>query len=108
MKAENLLPPPSQKHDYIVKLEIFATAMLQVTLVALNVICISKGYILFMLCTSFFLSLTWTFNVKKVAFGGLWDRIIYASGAMCGTGAGFVLSKLLPNLTHLQNVLNKN
>lgn len=89
------------------QIEIFFTAMLQVTLVALNVICISKSYIFFMLGTSFFLSLTWTFNVKKIAFGTIWDRVIYASGAMCGTGLGFLLSKLLPQLTHLQTILNK-
>lgn len=77
------------------RIELFFTGMLQVTLVALNVICISKGWIIPMLVTSFGLSLTWTFNVKKVAFGNFLERVIYAGGAMCGTGLGYFLSLIL-------------
>jgi hypothetical protein len=76
-------------------IKLFLTSFFQVMLVAINVICISKGLILFMLITSFFLSLMWSFNVSKVAICTILDRIIYSTGAMCGTLIGYLISKLL-------------
>jgi hypothetical protein len=74
------------------KYALFLTALLQVTFVAMNVIFISGHYIIPMLVTGFLISLVWTLNVKKVAFGGWTDRIVYSTGALCGTGIGYVLS----------------
>jgi len=39
--------------------------------------------------------MVWTFNVRNVAFGTNWDRIIYALGASLGTGIGSVIGKLI-------------
>lgn len=77
------------------KISLFLTALLQVTFVAMNVTFISEKKILPMLITGFLISLIWTFNVKKVAFGTNWDRVIYAVGAMCGTGIGYLISHSL-------------
>lgn len=74
------------------KWELFCTAMLQVTFVAMNVVFIAMGYIVLMLLTGFMISLVWTLNVKKIAFSGWSDRVTYAVGAMCGTGVGYLIS----------------
>jgi hypothetical protein len=81
------------------KYQLFLTAVLQVTFVAMNVIFISNHMILPMLLTGFMISFIWTLNVKKVAFGGWTDRFIYAFGAMCGTGLGFLISNYV--ITHM-------
>lgn len=74
---------------------LFITAVLQVTFVAMNVVFISQHYIIPMLVTGFLISFIWTFNVKKVAFGGWGDRLVYAFGAMAGTGLGFAFSHMI-------------
>lgn len=80
------------------KYTLFLTALCQVTFVAMNVVFISRAMIIPMLLTGFMISLIWTLNVKKVAFGGWSDRLTYASGAMFGTWIGFLLSHLI--ITH--------
>lgn len=74
------------------KLPLFFTAVVQVTFVAMNVLFISHKMVVPMLITGFMISLVWTLNVKRVAFGGWWDRITYATGAMVGTGLGYLIS----------------
>lgn len=74
-------------------LSLFFSALLQVSLVAMNVTFISKGYVLLMLITGGGISFFWTFNIKRVAFGGLKDRLIYTTGAIAGTGLGYWLAK---------------
>lgn len=74
------------------KWQLFLTALLQVTFVAANVQFIAHGKIIAMLITGFLISLIWTLNIQKVAFGGWVDRITYATGAMFGTGIGYYLS----------------
>jgi len=76
------------------KSKLFFTAMLQVSLVAFNVKCITKDLIWLMLISSFFLSYTWAINSKKIAFGEQSDRLVYALGAMCGTGIGYLMAKI--------------
>ena len=75
------------------RIKLFFTALLQVSMVAMNVTFISKGYIYLMLITGFLISLFWTFNVRQVVFGGWKDRIIYSVGAMGGTGMGYFIAK---------------
>lgn len=77
------------------ELTLFTTALVQVALVAANVIFISHGMIVPMLITGFLISFVWTLNVKKVAFGTFRDRFIYASGAMAGTAIGYYLTQIL-------------
>lgn len=77
------------------KLSLLLTGLLQVTFVSMNVVFISKAMIIPMLITGYLISFVWTLNVKKIAFGGWADRFIYATGAMFGTGIGYLLSNLL-------------
>lgn len=75
-----------------IDLRLFFSALFQVALVAMNVVFISKGYFWLLLLTGGGISLFWTFNIKKVAFGGWKDRLTYTFGAMCGTGLGYLIS----------------
>lgn len=77
------------------KLKLFTTAFMQVSLVAMNVQFISKGYLIPMVITGFGISYIWTSNVRKVVFGTFWDRVIYALGAALGTCCGYYLSEYL-------------
>ncbi len=74
---------------------LFATGVIQVSLVALNTYQIANKHYLGALAGGFFISLVWTLNVKSVAFGGWPDRLSYALGAMTGTGMGLVVSTLI-------------
>jgi hypothetical protein len=80
-----------------IRIRLFLTAVCQVTFVSMNVIFISKAMIIPMLLTGFMISFMWTLNVKKVAFGDWWDRVIYATGAMIGTGLGYLISTWMSN-----------
>jgi hypothetical protein len=77
------------------KIMLFITAFSQVTFVAMSSVSIINGHLLLIGITGFAISLIWTFNVKKVAFGSTRDRFVYAFGAMCGTYFGYFLSKYL-------------
>jgi len=75
-----------------IKIDLFLTGLLQVTFVAMNVSFIAHKRIVPMLITGFIISMIWTFNIKKIAIGGMTDRITYSFGAMIGTGLGFLIS----------------
>jgi hypothetical protein len=76
-------------------MSLFATAFLQVTLVSMNVIFISRGAVFPMLLTGFGISFVWTLNVKKIAFSRLRERLLYATGAMCGTYVGYLITTFI-------------
>lgn len=77
------------------RISLFISSLFQVFFVAMQPILIINSKVFAMLICGFLISLIWTFNVKKVAFGGWKDRIIYAIGAMTGTGLGFWFSTFL-------------
>jgi hypothetical protein len=41
------------------------------------------------------ISLIWSWNVKKVAFGTISDRVVYALGAAFGSVIGLLVSTLI-------------
>jgi len=69
--------------------KIFFTAYCQVFFVAINTYFIAKEF----LVGAF--SFLWTSNVRKIAFGGMGDRIAYSIGAACGSISGLCLSIFL-------------
>lgn len=77
------------------KWKLFLTAFFQVLFVAMQPLFIVNHMIIAMMLTGFAISLIWTFNVKRVAFGGMADRFVYATGAMLGTLVGYLISKNL-------------
>ena len=72
---------------------LFLTGFIQVALIAVNQWFVSKGAITAATVVGFGISLTWTWNVKKVAFGNNWDRIIYSTGAAVGTLSGLLIAR---------------
>lgn len=70
----------------------------QVFAVSANTVFISKGMPFAIALSSFTISLLWTLNVKKVAFGNWRDRLIYAGFAMLGCLAGYYFSHWLMTL----------
>jgi hypothetical protein len=76
-----------QKHKFD-NLQLFATGFIQVYFVAVNTYFIANEMYLGVLIAAFMISLIWSFNVKKVAFGSTADRVVYALGASFGCLAG--------------------
>lgn len=80
------------------QLKLFLTGFVQVFLVSMNIVFITNKQILPLVITGFFISFTWTINVKKVAFGTMMDRVIYSFGAASGTFVGYLAANYY--LTH--------
>lgn len=75
--------------------QLFFTGFLQVFFVVINTYFITKQYHVGMVITSFLISFIWSFNVRKVAFGGMKDRIAYSLGASIGGLIGLFIGTLL-------------
>ena len=80
------------------RIELFLSALAQVSLVAMNMVFLTTHNLIMLGVTQLLTSLMWTFNVKKIAFGNWIDRIIYASGACAGTLIGYQLATYLTHL----------
>lgn len=69
------------------------TGFLQVIFVAMNTVYIMRTAWILLVATSFCISFLWSGNVKRVAFGDMLDRIVYALGAAAGCGAGVMIAQ---------------
>lgn len=76
-------------------LQLFLTGFVQVFFVAINTYFLSKGLYIGVLFASFAVSMVWSFNIKKLAFGSKTDRVIYALGATLGSVMGLFTSTLI-------------
>lgn len=70
----------------------FIYAYIQVLLVVINTWQVANSKIVGAIIVGFLISLVWTFNVKRVAFGEWKTRIIYCLGASLGTATGLTLT----------------
>lgn len=75
------------------KLSLFFTGVIQVLLVATNTYQIAHEKYIGVFIIGVAISLVWSWNVKRIAFGNNLDRIIYALGAGCGSLLGLVIAK---------------
>lgn len=75
--------------------KIAATGFLQVIFVAANTVFIAHYELAANFITAFLISLIWTHNVKKIAFGDEGDRLAYATGAAFGSLAGTMIASAL-------------
>jgi len=73
---------------------LFSTGFIQVSLVSVNTYQIAHGHLVGVFVVGFLISLVWSWNVKKIAFGSQIDRIVYATGAAFGTTAGLILASM--------------
>jgi len=72
--------------------KLFTTGFIQVFFVAVNTYFLANTYFIGVFTTSFMISMVWSYNVKKVAFGGTRDRIAYSLGAAFGSVVGLASS----------------
>ncbi len=70
------------------RISLFFTGFTQVYFVSVNTYFLSREMYVGVFIAAFMISLIWSFNVKKVAFGTTADRIIYALGATFGSLTG--------------------
>lgn len=77
------------------KLKLFGTGVLQVYFVAINTVFLSREYFLGVLFAAFAISMVWSYNIKKIAFGTLSERIVYSLGATAGSMLGLLTTKLM-------------
>jgi hypothetical protein len=73
---------------------LFITGFVQVFFVAVNTFFLAREMYWGVMVASFMISLVWSFNVKRVAFGSFWDRVVYSLGAMCGSLFGLFVASL--------------
>jgi hypothetical protein len=98
-KLSNETPnPPLRKGAVIARFFLFSTGFIQVYFVAVNTYFIANEMYLGVLIAAFMISLIWSFNVKKVAFGSTTDRVVYALGATCGSLVGLWSSSLIASV----------
>ena len=74
---------------------LFTTAYLQIFLVSINTIFLSRTYYPGVAVAGFFITYLWVGNVKKVTIASKAERIIYSIGAMLGGLTGmFVVQQV--------------
>lgn len=72
-------------------MRLFWTGFVQVFLVSINTWLIVRVWLAGIFVVSWLISFVWTYNVRKVVWGNVQDRVIYASGAAAGATAGVLL-----------------
>lgn len=75
--------------------KLFITAFIQVFLVSANTYFIANSFYAGIAVAGFGISWFWSSNVKSVAFGSKFHRLVYASGAMFGGITGVLISKII-------------
>jgi hypothetical protein len=74
------------------RLKLSLTGFVQVFFVAINTYFLSREFYIGVFIVGFLISLIWSWNVKKIAFGSLKDRLFYALGAGVGSLFGLIVS----------------
>lgn len=92
---ENSTQVPKLKLQVSNKARLFITAFLQVFLVTANTYFVSRVAWLGIAAASFGISYIWTMNVRRINASNFWERIAYATGAMCGGLLGVFVSKFI-------------
>lgn len=82
----------TNKERVISLVKLASCSFVTVLLITLNIWVVSNKMYLFATITSFCISLCWTFNVKAIAIGQWYERLVYSFGAMLGTIVGLLLS----------------
>lgn len=76
-------------------MKLLLTGFLQVLLVAVNTVLLARANYAGVTAVSFLISFVWSWNVRKVAFGGMTDRILYSTGAALGGLSGLYLGGII-------------
>jgi hypothetical protein len=76
-------------------MKIFFQSFLQVGLVSISTILITKHLYFGIFVVAFFISLLWTYNVSRIAVSTIKQKIIYSLGAGLGAVCGVLITQLL-------------
>lgn len=76
-------------------MKLLLTGFLQVLLVAVNTVLLARANYIGVTAVSFLISFVWSWNVRKVAFGGMTDRVLYSTGAALGGLSGLYLGGII-------------
>ncbi len=76
-------------------LGLFQTSFLQVFLISINTIFLSKGIYVGVAIAGFLISYLWVSNVKKANIATKIDQIIYSLGAMIGGLSGLFITSIM-------------
>jgi hypothetical protein len=79
-------------------LKLFFTGFVQVYFVAINTVFLSKELYIGVFFAAFMISMVWSWNIKKIAFGSIKDRIFYSLGATAGSMLGLYSSSFILKL----------
>lgn len=82
-------------------IQLFSTAFLQVFLVSVNTIFLSRMFYPGVAIAGFAISYLWVGNVKKVTIATRAERIIYSTGAMLGGLTGMMTIQLLNYISNI-------
>lgn len=85
--------PDNLKKDKAMKL--FITAFIQVFAVCMNTYFIAQLFWIGIVVVGFVISMTWTFNVKKISISGMENRLLYSFGACIGGVLGVYIGTLI-------------
>ena len=76
-------------------MKLLITGFVQVFFVAANTYLIAQRLYVGIFFAAFWISIIWSWNVKRVAFGTMNERIIYSLGAALGSVCGVLAMDLL-------------
>lgn len=82
------------KNNKIV-ISLLLTGFVQVYFVALNTFLITRFMYVGVLTALFMVSFVWLYNVKRVVFGSINDRLAYDTGTALGSVSGLFTSQLI-------------
>ena len=88
----------SCRSDIAARVGLFSTGFIQVYFVAVNTYFLATEFYAGVLFAAFVVSFVWSFNVRRVAFGSLTDRVVYSLGATAGSLAGLWSSSLVAGI----------
>lgn len=76
-------------------MKLFVTGVVQVYFVAINTVFLSKELYVGVFFAAFMISMVWSYNIKKIVFGTITDRVLYSLGATVGSLLGLFTSGLI-------------
>lgn len=76
-------------------MKLFMTGVVQVYFVAINTVFLSRELYVGVFFAAFMISMVWSYNIKKIVFGTITDRVLYSLGATVGSLLGLFTSGLI-------------
>ena len=80
----------TSKSNHIATASLFITGFFQVFFVSIQTYFIAHNFTIGVAIGGFFISFIWSYNVRRIAFGGFIDRVVYSVGASAGAVVGLI------------------